>query len=186
MGNTGLPDHGSQQFLAAATRFLSTCDVEQIRLAPDKCKYPRAPLDTARLSGEQDCSMITIERFCSRGIVPASEGSCCGSGQPQTGSLPSQGWPAKTSSHSRTRHTHSCRLCPQVVQHDQAMHSASLWPAVLSQNLTCSCLQAKHYNAAALVLDQTILDVEPAKTSMKPTDLLLYCYYGGMIHIGER
>ena len=49
----------------------------------------------------------------------------------------------------------------------------------------CSCLQAKHYNAAALVLEQKIYDVDPAKTSMKPTDLLLYCYYGGMIHIGK-
>ena len=51
--------------------------------------------------------------------------------------------------------------------------------------VSCSCLQAKHYNAAASVLDQTIYDVEPTKTSMKPTDLLLYCYYGGMIHIGK-
>jgi hypothetical protein len=54
VGNTGLPQHGSQQFLVAATRFLSTCDVEQIRLAPDKCKYSRAPLGTAGLSAEQD------------------------------------------------------------------------------------------------------------------------------------
>ena len=55
---------------------------------------------------------------------------------------------------------------------------------VLTDSVSCSCLQAKHYNAAASVLEQTIYDVEPAKTSMKPIDLLLYCYYGGMIHIG--
>lgn len=55
---------------------------------------------------------------------------------------------------------------------------------MLIDSVRCSCLQAKHYNAAASVLEQTIYDVEPAKTSMKPTDLLLYCYYGGMIHIG--
>ncbi len=72
-------------------------------------------------------SMIIIERCCSCGIVPASEGSRCGSGQPQVGSLPSQRWPAKISSHARTCHTHSCRVCPQVTQHDQAMHSALLW-----------------------------------------------------------
>ena len=36
------------------------------------------------------------------------------------------------------------------------------------------------------MLEQTIYNVDPAKTNMKPTDLLLYCYYGGMIHIGEH
>lgn len=70
---------------------------------------------------------VTIKRCCSCGTVPASEGSCCGSGQPQIGSHPSQGWPAKTSSYTRACHTHSRRLCLQVTQHDQAMHSALLW-----------------------------------------------------------
>ncbi len=63
---------------------------------------------------------------------------------------------------------------------------ALVWLQMLTLILSCSCLQAKHYNAAASVLEQTIYDVEPAKTNMKPTDLLLYCYYGGMIHIGEH
>ena len=31
-----------------------------------------------------------------------------------------------------------------------------------------------------------MLDVNPKKTAMTPKDLLLYCYYGGMIHIGQQ
>lgn len=133
MGNIGMPDHGSQQFLAAATRFLSTCDVEQIRLAPDKfvalCRQVR---DHAVALGSPKLA-----------VSPLKDGLQ--------------------------------KLAP-TPEHVTPIHA----------DFALSCLQAKHYNAAALVLDQTILDVEPAKTSMKPTDLLLYCYYGGMIHIGRR
>lgn len=40
--------------------------------------------------------------------------------------------------------------------------------------------------AAVPVLESEVYDVDPAKTGMTPRDFLLYCYYGGLIHIGER
>ena len=40
--------------------------------------------------------------------------------------------------------------------------------------------------AAAPVLEAEAYDVDPAKTGMTPRDFLLYCYYGGLIHIGVR
>jgi hypothetical protein len=30
-----------------------------------------------------------------------------------------------------------------------------------------------------------LLQVDPAKTTLTPTDFLLYCYYGAMVCIGE-
>ncbi|KAL0040703.1 hypothetical protein WJX79_002309 [Trebouxia sp. C0005] len=133
VGNIGMPDHGSHQFLVAATRFLSTCDVEQIRLAPDKfvalCRQVR--------------DHAVALRSPKLAVSPLKDGLQ--------------------------------KLAPSP-EHVTPIHA----------DFAFSCLQAKHYNAAASVLEQTILDVEPAKTSMKPTDLLLYCYYGGMIHIGRR
>eukprot|EP00877_Chromochloris_zofingiensis_P003663 jgi/Chrzof1/13298/Cz07g28020.t1 len=48
------------------------------------------------------------------------------------------------------------------------------------------CLLAKCYNAALPVLDEDILETDPHQTSLTPTDFLLYCYYGGMIHIGRK
>ncbi len=35
------------------------------------------------------------------------------------------------------------------------------------------------------VLEAEVYDVDPAKTGMTPRDFLLYCYYGGLIHIGK-
>ena len=36
------------------------------------------------------------------------------------------------------------------------------------------------------ILSEPMFDVNPKKTAMTPKDLLLYCYYGGMIHIGQH
>lgn len=132
-GLQGLPDHGNEQFLATATQFLSLCDENQIRLAPDKfvslCRQVR---DHAVALGSPKLA-----------VSPLKDGLQ--------------------------------KLAP-TPEHVTPIHA----------EFALSCLQAKHYNAAALVLEQNIYDVDPAKTSMKPTDLLLYCYYGGMIHIGRH
>lgn len=47
------------------------------------------------------------------------------------------------------------------------------------------CLLAKSYNAAAPLLDVELTEVDPARTATGPTDLLLYCYYGGMVAAGR-
>ena len=36
------------------------------------------------------------------------------------------------------------------------------------------------------ILAEPMFDVNPKKTAMTPKELLLYCYYGGMIHIGQQ
>ncbi|GLC41581.1 hypothetical protein PLESTB_000699900 [Pleodorina starrii] len=48
------------------------------------------------------------------------------------------------------------------------------------------CLLSRCYNAACCVLDDDILDVAPQQTGCIPTDLFLYCYYGGMLCIGRK
>ncbi|KAK9809877.1 hypothetical protein WJX72_000853 [[Myrmecia] bisecta] len=48
------------------------------------------------------------------------------------------------------------------------------------------CTLAKCYNSAVPILQADISDVDPAKTAMTPRDLMLYCYYGGLIHIGRK
>ncbi|KAF6258354.1 hypothetical protein COO60DRAFT_1701346 [Scenedesmus sp. NREL 46B-D3] len=48
------------------------------------------------------------------------------------------------------------------------------------------CLLAKAYNAAAPLLELELTEVDPARTAVGATDLLLYCYYGGMVATGRR
>eukprot|EP00879_Flechtneria_rotunda_P031253 GHRR01034123.1.p1 GENE.GHRR01034123.1~~GHRR01034123.1.p1 ORF type:complete len:356 (+),score=97.80 GHRR01034123.1:145-1212(+) len=48
------------------------------------------------------------------------------------------------------------------------------------------CLLAKVYNAAAPLIDAELTEVDPARTACGPTDLLLYCYYGGMVATGRK
>lgn len=48
------------------------------------------------------------------------------------------------------------------------------------------CLLSRCYNAAIPVLSEPITEVDPATTAITPQDLLLYCYYGGMVHIGRK
>ncbi|GIL55062.1 hypothetical protein Vafri_10707 [Volvox africanus] len=48
------------------------------------------------------------------------------------------------------------------------------------------CLLSKCFNAAVPVLTDDIFDVAPQQTSCTPTDLFLYCYYGGMLCIGRK
>ncbi|KAG2451207.1 hypothetical protein HYH02_003814 [Chlamydomonas schloesseri] len=48
------------------------------------------------------------------------------------------------------------------------------------------CLLSRCYSAAAEVLAQDIYDVAPGATCCTPTDLFLYCYYGGMLAIGRK
>jgi hypothetical protein len=48
----------------------------------------------------------------------------------------------------------------------------------------CSCLLAKMPAAATQVLEAEAYDTDPAKTGLTPRDFLLYCYYGGLTHIG--
>jgi hypothetical protein len=47
-----------------------------------------------------------------------------------------------------------------------------------------SCLLSKCYNAGAPLVAADIFRVEPSKTAVGPTDLLLYCYHGGMVAAG--
>ncbi|GFR52513.1 hypothetical protein Agub_g15070, partial [Astrephomene gubernaculifera] len=56
----------------------------------------------------------------------------------------------------------------------------------LHADLCQICLLSKCYNAAAPVLRQDIFDVAPQQTGCTPTDLFLYCYYGGMVCIGRK
>jgi hypothetical protein len=48
----------------------------------------------------------------------------------------------------------------------------------------CRCLLAKAYNAAAQLLELELTEFDPARTAVSATDLLLYCYYGGMVATG--
>lgn len=48
------------------------------------------------------------------------------------------------------------------------------------------CLVAKCYSAAALFLKEDACAVDPGATGVTATDILLYCYYGGMIETGRR
>lgn len=59
----------------------------------------------------------------------------------------------------------------------------------LTHHLPCPapmrrCLLSHCYNAAADVVSEDIFDVAPQQTTCTPTDLFLYCYYGGMVCIG--
>ena len=58
--------------------------------------------------------------------------------------------------------------------HGSTLHTAPL----------LRCLLARTYNAAAGLLEQDIFKVVPALTGVTPTDLQLYCYYGGMVAAG--
>jgi hypothetical protein len=46
----------------------------------------------------------------------------------------------------------------------------------------CRCLLAKTYNAGAPLVDADLTEI--ARTAMSPQDVLLYCYYGGMLAAG--
>jgi hypothetical protein len=50
----------------------------------------------------------------------------------------------------------------------------------------CRCLLSKAYNAAAPLLELELTEVDPARTAVGATDLLLYCYYGGMVATGGQ
>ena len=52
------------------------------------------------------------------------------------------------------------------------------------QNTFRSILQSKCYNAASALLDSDVYCVDPSKTAVTPSDVLLYCYYGGMVAAG--
>lgn len=48
--------------------------------------------------------------------------------------------------------------------------------------MLCRCLLAKTYNAGAPLVDADLTEI--ARTAMTPQDVLLYCYYGGMLAAG--
>ncbi|KAF8060061.1 CSN3 [Scenedesmus sp. PABB004] len=48
------------------------------------------------------------------------------------------------------------------------------------------CLLAKTYGAAAALLGGELTEVDPTRTAVGPTDLQLYCYYGGMVAAGRK
>jgi hypothetical protein len=74
--------------------------------------------------------------------------------------------------------THAARLA-NMAQRLHSMHAHAHTHA-------CRCLLSKAYNAAAPLLELELTEVDPARTAVGPTDLLLYCYYGGMVATGER
>ena len=49
-----------------------------------------------------------------------------------------------------------------------------------------ACLLAKCYSAAEEVLNEDLYSVDPGTTGVTATDILLYCYYGGMLETGRR
>ncbi|KAL3139708.1 hypothetical protein ABBQ38_004017 [Trebouxia sp. C0009 RCD-2024] len=133
VGSQGLPDQGNAQFLATASAFVGNCEVDQIRMAPERfSSLCRQIKDHAGALGSPKLAILPLKIGLQK-LAPTPE-------------------------------------------HVTPIHT----------DFVFSCLQAKQYNAAANTLQQTIFDVEPSKTNLKPTDLLLYCYYGGMIHIGRR
>jgi len=48
------------------------------------------------------------------------------------------------------------------------------------------CLVSKCYHAALPILQQEILEVNPAASALVPRDLLLYFYYAGMVYVGLK
>lgn len=48
------------------------------------------------------------------------------------------------------------------------------------------CLLAKCYSAAEEILLEEAYAVDPGATGVTSTDILLYCYYGGMLETGRR
>jgi COP9 signalosome complex subunit 3 len=48
------------------------------------------------------------------------------------------------------------------------------------------CLLAKCYKASLSILEDDIFEIDQKRTGLVPRDFLLYCYYGGMIHIGLK
>ncbi|KAL4539541.1 hypothetical protein Ndes2437B_g02090 [Nannochloris sp. 'desiccata'] len=49
-----------------------------------------------------------------------------------------------------------------------------------------ACLLAKCYSAAEEILQEEAHAVDPGATGVTSTDILLYCYYGGMLETGRR
>jgi hypothetical protein len=56
-----------------------------------------------------------------------------------------------------------------------------LLPAPLSR----SCLLSKCYSGAGAALEADVYCVDPRRTAVTPTDVLLYCYYGALLEIGR-
>lgn len=75
----------------------------------------------------------------------------------------------------------ACKRCSVP---DAVCAAAPPPPPLRSSCRPGSCLLAKTYNAAAPLLDVELTDVDPQRTATGPTDLLLYCYYGGMVATG--
>jgi COP9 signalosome complex subunit 3 len=48
------------------------------------------------------------------------------------------------------------------------------------------CLLSKFYGLALPLVEQTLGIVDPKLTGLKVKDFLLYCYYGGMVLVGEK
>lgn len=67
------------------------------------------------------------------------------------------------------------KLCPST-DHLSPIHA----------DLFQLCLLCKCYSGAGPALDADIYSVDPSKTACTPTDVLLYCYYGGLLEIGRR
>mmetsp|Transcript_13754 Transcript_13754/g.20838 ORF Transcript_13754/g.20838 Transcript_13754/m.20838 type:complete len:407 (-) Transcript_13754:1382-2602(-) len=60
-------------------------------------------------------------------------------------------------------------------------HLTPIHSAYLSCALTC-----KRYAAASKLLKHQILEIEPSITGLTPKDMLLFYYYGGMVHCGLK
>lgn len=48
------------------------------------------------------------------------------------------------------------------------------------------CILSKCYSAVADLLAEDLISTDPSLTGVTATDVLLYCYYGGMIQTGRR
>eukprot|EP01102_Stenamoeba_stenopodia_P021489 TRINITY_DN866_c0_g1_i1.p1 TRINITY_DN866_c0_g1~~TRINITY_DN866_c0_g1_i1.p1 ORF type:complete len:430 (+),score=72.25 TRINITY_DN866_c0_g1_i1:139-1428(+) len=101
---------------------------------------------------------------------------------------------------AQSKFIHICRKFTEVaVEHKNPLravfplHQAVIKASTSAEHLTPIhadflqvCLQAKVYNAALPVLEQEVLDIDPASTGLTPQDMLRYFYYGGIVYIGLK
>jgi len=51
---------------------------------------------------------------------------------------------------------------------------------------TLCCIQAKAYNYALPLLDQTAFNIDPEATAIESRDVRLYFYYGGVVYMAMK
>ena len=155
---------------------------------------PTHPPSTAILS--------SLLAACSHGAVPCRQAALPRPGAAQAGPAAAACRNRQTMSLYRQPLAHPRRALPTVRcavaaartpwravggPRHRAVHPA---PALLNPctRHACSsrrCLLSKCYSGAGRALDADVYIVDPAKTAVAATDVLLYCYYGASLEIGR-